>query len=265
MNLLFCINQHYLSPFLVTLRSLARFPADYHVYIFHRDLDEKLQQHIQNTFLEMDFHFLTIQKEDLPYFPTTQRYPLEIYYRLYAAHFLPQNLDRILYLDADTLIIHSLETLYETPLGDHYFAGCTHIRRFLRKMNHLRLGNTKDVPYINTGVLLINLAKLREVPVAQDIENFMKRKKHLLLPDQDILSSLYGDHILLLNHFIYNLSDRILNIYNIEHPQQKRDLKWVSEHTVIIHFCGPHKPWQSSYHGRLKYFYDQLMNERKNG
>ena len=38
MNLLFCINQHYLSPFLVTLRSLARFPADYHVYIFHRDL-----------------------------------------------------------------------------------------------------------------------------------------------------------------------------------------------------------------------------------
>ena len=87
-------------------------------------------------------------------------------------------------------------------------------------MNHLRLGNTKDVPYINTGVLLINLAKLREVPVAQDIENFMKRRKHLLLPDQDILSSLYGDHILLLNHFIYNLSDRIRNIYNIEHPQQ---------------------------------------------
>lgn len=263
MNLLFCINQHYLTPFMITLGSLARFSSENHVYIFHRDLDLSMQEQIIAAFPQMDFHFQVILEEQLPYFPTTARYPLEIYYRLYAAHFLPTTIDRILYLDADTLIINPLDQLYHVDFQGNYFAGCTHIRRLLRKFNHWRLRDHHDAAYINTGVLMINLEKLREIPVAQDIACFMKQRRVLWLPDQDIISSLYGKHILLLDSFRYNLSDRILTIYNIEHAQHKRDLTWVSQHTAVIHFCGKQKPWQKHYRGKLKYFYQQYTNERR--
>lgn len=76
-----------------------------------------------------------------------------------------------------------------------------------------------------------------------------------MLPDQDILTALYGDRVKLLDTMIYNLSDRTLNLYNADPTNEKRDLAWVRENSVVIHYFGRNKPWKENYRGILDIFY----------
>ena len=57
----------------------------------------------------------------------------------------------------------------------------------------------------------------------------------------------------------YNLSDRVLGLYNAEPGRKKRDLDWVRKHTAIVHYCGRNKPWKPEYSGTLGVFYDELF------
>jgi lipopolysaccharide biosynthesis glycosyltransferase len=82
---------------------------------------------------------------------------LQIYCRLFAAFFLPDQVKRVLYLDADTIVINSLEELYHMDLQGNYFLACIHIRKVLIKINRIQLGIKKKYPYINSGVMLMNL------------------------------------------------------------------------------------------------------------
>jgi lipopolysaccharide biosynthesis glycosyltransferase len=58
-------------------------------------------------------------------------------------------------------------------------------------LNAKRLGLKEDVPYINTGVLLMNLELLRKQLNKQDILNYVNAyKKNLVLFDQDVLTEI---------------------------------------------------------------------------
>ena len=152
--------------------------------------------------------------------------------------------------------------LYETPFGDAYFMACTHTRKLLEKLNAARLGMDEAAPYINTGVLLYNLPALRADLDMERVRAFADEKQDVfLLPDQDILTALYGDRVHLLDSMVYNLSDRILALHNAELRNAPVDLDWVRAHTVIIHYCGRLKPWKPHYVGVLDVFYHELMEE----
>ena len=79
-----------------------------------------------------------------------------------------------------------------------------------------------------------------------------------MLPDQDIIVSTYGDKIKLVDSLKYNLGERTLNTYNMNHPQNPIGLKWICKNTVIIHYFGRNKPWNKQYRGRLNCFYHKI-------
>ena len=261
-NLLFCVNQKVLGLLSTCLRSILRSGgyAHYDAYVLHSDLDQSICDAMERDFPEgVTFHFLPVPDTLFADFPETGRYPRQIYYRLAAPLLLPEELDRILYLDVDMVIINPLRELYETAFGGNYYAGCTHTREFLTRLNQARLKSEKAVAYINTGVLLMNLGALREViDLAQISAYVTEHEKALILPDQDILTALYGDKIRLVDTVRFNLSDRILGFYNAAHPHEKRDLEWIRENSVIIHYCGRNKPWNGDYAGILGVFYEEL-------
>lgn len=262
MNLLFCINHSYIEQFLFCVRSIIRFPDEYNIFVFHTDLSKDDQEYILESLpASISFSFIYIDNDALKDFPTTKRYPLEIYYRIMSAMYLPKDIDKILYLDSNIVVINPLTDLYNTNIDSYYYAGCSHVRKLITWFNHKRL-NTKQInPYLNTSVLLMNLKNLREHQSKQEVLSFVnKHNKRLWLPDQDIISSLYGDKILFLDYFKYNLSDRMLFIYNFEHPFKKRNISWVQKNCSIIHYCGKNKPWNSKYYGKLDVFYKSLLN-----
>ncbi|MCD7769362.1 MAG: glycosyltransferase family 8 protein [Oscillospiraceae bacterium] len=261
MNLLFTLNRGYLPVFLPCLQSvMTRGGADnYDIYVLHSDLEDGDKLSICRTAGDKGTcHFILVDPAIFADFPETKRYPKQIYYRLAAPSLLPEDLDRILYLDGDTIIINPLLELYDTDFEGSYLMACTHIRRLLGMFNQVRLSLEEDVPYINTGVMMMNLPALREHLHLEDIQTYALENRHILmLPDQDIVTALYGQHIKLMDSLRYNLSDRLLNHYNADPTHMpKLDLEWVRSNTSIIHYYGRNKPWgDQPYIGILDVFY----------
>ena len=264
MNLLFAINGGYIPTFLNCMRSVLLHggASHYEVFILHSDLTDGDEADIRAALPDVGLHFVFVDPAMFDGFPESKRYPRQIYYRIAAPLLLPDTLERILYLDADTIIINPLTTLYTTPFGDAYFMACTHTRKLLEKLNAARLGMDEAAPYINTGVLLYNLPALRADLDMERVRVFADEKQDVfLLPDQDILTALYGDRVHLLDSMVYNLSDRILALHNAQLLAEPVDLDWVRTHTVIIHYCDRLKPWKPHYVGVLDVFYHELMDE----
>ena len=142
---------------------------------------------------------------------------------------------------------------------DNLYIACSHVSENMTHLNAKRLGLNEDVPYINTGVLLMNLVALRKQLNKQDILNYVNTyKKKLVLFDQDVLTALYGDKTKLVDYRKYNLSERMMNFYNLRNPRNKMDLDWVKQNSVIIHYCGRMKPWNGRYIGCLDCFYREI-------
>lgn len=261
MNLLFSINQNCTTLLLNCLRSIAEHGGAQHydAYILHSDLKLEDQNKIRMLApAEVNCRFVTVPDDLFADFPVTKRYPEQIYYRLAAAHLLPQHLDRVLYLDVDTLVINSLTELYASDFEGNLFMACTHMNKVLERVNQVRLDVNRHVPYINTGVLLMNLPLMREEVKLQEIQAYAAQKKvTLILPDQDILTALYGSRVKLIDALKYNLSDRDIMWHNANLTKQKIDLCWVQENTAIIHYYGRNKPWLDNYKGILGTFYTE--------
>lgn len=190
--------------------------------------------------------------------PTTARYPREIYYRIFAARYLPNSIDRVLYLDPDLIVNGSLEELYCLPMGNYYFAAASHVGDLLSRFNQHRLDMADSDPYINSGVMLMNLERLRAEQDEEAVFRFMREhRKSLLLPDQDVISGLYGSKIYPLDPFRYNMTERLFARHA---PFEKGlNLDWVRQNAVIIHYCGRNKPWKDNYIGQLGVFYQETV------
>ena len=261
-NILVTLDENYIPYLNVMLSTLIRFNPRcvFHVYLLHSSISTQELEATEKMLSEAGGCLIPIKINDLALdkAPTTSRYPKEIYYRIFAARYLPKNLDRILYLDPDLVLNGSILPLYRLPMEEYYYAAASHIDSIglLHKFNELRLDMDDDSPYINSGVLLMNLSLLRKEQDYADVFHFIKKRKSLLvLPDQDIISSLYGSKIYTLDPFRYNMTERL---YQLHSPFEKGfNLGWVRKHSIIIHYCGRNKPWKENYIGDLDVFYKE--------
>lgn len=261
MNLLVTLNANYIPYLNVMLSSLIHSNPDcfFDVYLLHSSIAER-DMVLTSKVLGDSGKLIMINADEISLMdaPTTSRYPKEIYYRIFAAKYLPDTLDRVLYLDPDLIVNGSLSELYHLPMNEYYFAAASHTGLFMRKMNELRLDMEDDSPYINSGVMLMNLKSLRESQNYEDVYRFIeKRKPFLILPDQDIISSLYGSKIYALDTYRYNMTERLFRLHS---PFEKElTLDWIRKHSIIIHYCDRNKPWKDNYIGSLDIFYKEAV------
>ena len=177
--------------------------------------------------------------------PTTKRYPKEMYYRLLSPLILPKELERVLYLDPDTLIINPLRPLWELNLSGKVFAAAAHtgLTEMANGINQMRLDTEHE--YFNSGVMLIDLNAARNLVTAEDVFRCVsEHERELILPDQDVFNILYGSKTMPVEDVIWNYDVRNYSKYLIR-STGKHDLNWVMRNTAVLHFCGRNKPWQA--------------------
>ena len=265
MNLLFAINQKFTDLLCNCIRSIVKSGGaeHYDAYVLHSDLQDEDKSRIDRTAGEhITCHYITVDESIFEGFPESNRYPRQIYYRLAAPLLLPDDLERILYLDVDLVVINALDELYNTDFEGNYYVACSHVKEILTKINQVRLGVDEVVPYINTGVMVMNLTALRENLSIDQIKETAQKKMHtFLLPDQDLLTVMHGERIKLVDTMRYNLSDRMLAYHNANPKNQTLDLQWVRNNVSIIHYYGKNKPWKSGYVGILDVFYHDALEE----
>ena len=269
MNLLFSIDKNCIGLLLNCMQSIAENGGEesYIAYILNSDLSMADRAAISfSAPPAIECRFVAVPEEMFDGFPETGRYPRQIYYRLAAAQLLPEDTDRVLYLDVDTMVINPLAELYETDFEDNIIVACTHTKGLLTYINQLRLDVDDDVSYVNTGVLLMNLPLMRkELDIGAIQKYALENRNFLILPDQDILTALYGRRVKIVDTLKYNLSDRDIEFHNLNPTNFRIDLDWVRKNTVIIHYYGRNKPWKDNYKGILGTFYYQQTGNIKKG
>ena len=268
-NILVTLDENYIPHLNVMLASLLFSNQDcyFDVYLLHSSVREDAVKETENI-LENSGRLILVHAKDigLENAPTTARYPQEMYYRIFAAQYLPKDIDRILYLDPDIIVNGSIKELYDMSMEEsgkgYYFAAATHNRSFLRKVNGIRLDMDEEGIYINSGVMLMNLKRLRKEQDFKEVFDFIeKRRNVLVLPDQDIISGLYGNKILALDTFRYNMTEAL---YQLHAPLERElNMDWIRKNAVIIHYCGRNKPWKEPYIGQLDVFYREAVQRMK--
>ena len=145
-------------------------------------------------------------------------------------------------------------------MGTAFFAAASHIRGFLHRFNELRLDMDEDSPYINSGVMLMNLPALRAEQDMQAVFDYMDTHKgRLMLPDQDIISALYGQRILPLDPLRYNMTEKLFALHR--HNGDGMTLEDMRREAAVIHYCGRNKPWKPGYMGELDVFYKEAVSQ----
>lgn len=258
--LLVTIDRGYIPPLQVMLRSLLHVhPQDHFtLYLLHSSLEEADLAAIAAGLPDGRCRLVPIQAEEalLAEAPVTDRYPKEMYYRIFAARYLPPELDRVLYLDPDLVVINPLHALFEMDLEGYFFAAASHVHGPMQKLNELRLDMEEPAPYINTGVMLLHLDALRREQDLDEVYAYIRKyKKRLLLPDQDVISGLYAPRILPIDPFRYNMTERLFLLRR--DVRGWMNLDWVRRHSAIIHYCGRNKPWKKNYLGKLDVFWHE--------
>jgi lipopolysaccharide biosynthesis glycosyltransferase len=129
------ITYHFLCCYNVTENTLSKIKS----FLNHYPLNlEIIFYNMGNTFINLENTRLT----------------QVAFYRLFLPILI--NIERILYLDGDTLTFKDLREMYNLDFNDAYIIGT--LDYFSNGVDYLELKSEK---YINSGVLLINLEKLR--------------------------------------------------------------------------------------------------------
>lgn len=151
--------------------------------------------------------------------------------------------DKLLYLDVDILFNRDITLLYEIDVSDYeYAAARDHYGKYLLNPN-----------YINAGVLLFNMKKIKETGLLEKARELIKTKK-LTFADQSA---------------VYRSTTRKRML-----PQRFNDQKFLHKHTVVRHFSKrlfylpyPHtaniKQWRiSDIHRIFRYYvFDDILYE----
>lgn len=116
--------------------------------------------------------------------------------RLYLADLLP-NEEKVLYLDTDLLVLDNITELFDIDISNYYAAGVIDQGA---KTNLMTPNiNIDKQHYINSGVCLFNLKKIREDNKSKELDNYLNTNK-LLYPDQDTINVVFKDKILFLDN-----------------------------------------------------------------
>ena len=164
------------------------------------------------------------------------------YVRCYFTKLLKD--DKILYIDADTLVVDNIEDLWNIDLEDNVIAGVHEPGEWNRHLNTYGLNDS----YINSGVLLMDLKKIREERLDDSMIYLLNNNKYAF-PDQDVINLVCRNRIKHIN-----------NIYN------SSETTGIVDNAKILHYIRGNKGWiKSSPRSDIWYkYFDEMIEKRDN-
>lgn len=173
--------------------------------------------------------------------------------RLFLTYFLEDDVEKVLYLDADTIIDDSIEDLYEIDMGNAPVAMALDSLGYRHK---LEIGMRKSDLYYNSGVILFNLKNWRKRKLTESIERYIKDNNvNFPSPDQDLINIVCKDMILCLPpkynmqpvHLVFSIDEYFFS-YPMEFYYTKEDLLNSLNEVKIYHFFRflGEFPWDKS-------------------
>lgn len=156
------------------------------------------------------------------------------------------DVDRLIYLDADTLTVDSLTPLWDIDMGNAPVAAVPNVVEPAMRTRISGIGLRDPLRYLNSGVLVLDLRRMRELDSATALlDRATQRSPQLLWVDQDALNLVFEDEWLALEPR-WNVQNSLLywrsSAEDVFEPAQ---VDAAIAAPAILHFEGPSlaKPW----------------------
>jgi len=185
------------------------------------------------------FVWIEVREEDLPDF-THGHLNRTVLFRLGLEALAPQDCGRVVYVDSDTIVLGDIRELAAVDLGGHALGAVTDCYQ-----DADRFATAWSLPkggrYFNSGVLVIDLVKVRAEKLFSRAIDFVARNgDRLLFADQDGL-----------NFAFWNRSAVVEPTWNVQRfatraeiaAETAPDRRWGHKRPRLIHYIGTEKPW----------------------
>ena len=151
--------------------------------------------------------------------------------------------DRAIYIDPDCMILRDIMPLLNYPNHNPFIAL---VQDDFSNHSEIAYGSP-DIPYINDGVFITDLNFWRNNRVEEKLLNYLKENGQTRFIEQDTLS-IFMQPFLSPLPVTFNFLVHKIELYeNTPSP-------------MIIHFCGPEKPWLSGWDNKYHVMWKNVFN-----
>ena len=237
----FAVDDAYIPLLEVTIRSLVERKNEkdiYRIRVLYTNVNEENKKEIMKYSKDnVEIEFVNVQKE----FEILQGkllvrdyYSNATYYRILIPNMYPQY-DKVIYLDADIIILEDIAELYNTNMVNCLLAGVP--EPWFEQYNEFQvyaeriIGVTNYKKYINVGVLLMNLKELRAMNFEDVFLHLLDVVRYTFLQDEDYINKICKGRIKYLDSswnvcgYLSNESNPKIIHYTLFKPWQKKNMK----------------------------------------
>ncbi|MEL7497064.1 MAG: glycosyltransferase family 8 protein [Planctomycetota bacterium] len=289
-------DEHYVKPLAVTLHSAAsHLGAGHHLHIVLMDggITDSSFEGLRETLtdLPISIHTLKFGHDEVSDLMTSHHITHTAYFRLLAGRLLPEEIERVIYLDSDVLVQDDLSKLWNLPLHDQYCLAAVdiacpfidayqtqqirpEIKRsipFLAAIspvpNWRQLQLDPAQPYFNSGVMVLNLARWRREQIDRQLLACLRNNSSFVWCwDQYALNVVFAEQWGQLpanwnqGAHVFEYPDPSFS------PIATDDFLAMRDQPSIIHFTTEFKPWKyEPFHPLRDQFFEQLDQTAWNG
>lgn len=248
----YAINDGYVPFLAVSLESLVAQISEknfYEIRVLYTHLNEEHQKALkkyERDNLTIEFVDLNERIERIANKLYTRDYfSMETYYRLFLPDIYPE-INKALYIDADTVLLDDVSKLYNIDLGTNLVGavpdGAVQSIKEFQDYVELVVGLKDYHNYFNAGILLMNLEELRNYRFQVKFMYLLDTIKFKVAQDQDYLNRLCKGRVTIID-----------NEWNTM-PGASPDKR--SKNPKLIHFNLSNKPWHLDNVPYEEYFWD---------
>ncbi len=256
MNVLYASNEAYARHLAVSATSLFDRNRDMEritVYVISMGIGEESRKRLLGLAKEYgrQMHFLELGdiRKQFDHAIDTGGFDASIMARLFMGRLLPCQVERVLYLDCDTVVVRSLKKLWETDLLGHVLGAV--MEPTIYEAVKDSIGLKREEAYFNSGVLLVDLKRWRQTEGERRLLQFYREKQgRLFASDQDVLNGTFRREIYSLapeynffpNYRYFHYGDLVKHspVYG---QIGKGAFQEAKRHPAIIHYAGDERPW----------------------
>lgn len=208
-------------------------------------------------------NFVDVPDLNIPKSLTSNRWPKSAFTRMFAGELMPSDVHKILYLDCDIIVKGSIAPL--DKFDTQSFA-VSAVKDCVSKQYKKKIGVAKEDSYVNAGVLLMDLDKMRKLDIRKMMADFVDSHKGLVsYADQDILNGMFRGKFGILQPE-YDVMTQMC-VYTYEQIMQYRrpsfyyskdEVEYAQQNPVIIHYTtcmlnirpwckGSKHPWATEF------------------
>ncbi len=231
--------------------------ARFRFIVLHEGVSADAQARLQSIAPNSEFFWVELRADDVPEYAARDHFSRAILHRLGLEARAPEDCARVLYLDADVIVLGDVRELWATDLGGAALGAVVDCEGDVAAFAQRWGLSLSDNGYFNSGVLLIDLQQVRARRLfSAAIEFVVAHGAELRYADQDAL-----------NHVFWNAWRALPPAWNaqklmvLEAKAQAlpAELRFHDRLPYLVHFTGREKPWtRESYHPWAWLYWDAL-------